>query len=230
MPRRRLVVFVKQARPGRVKTRLAAEIGVIDAVWWYRHQTARLLRRLARDRRWQTVLAVAPDTAVGAKGWPGMPTGLTRQPQGPGDLGQRMARALTQWTCWGMGRETGLETSLGTGLGTRPRMARDARRGPVLVIGSDIPGITPQHLAQCFALLQGHDAVLGPADDGGYWAIGLRHGGKAAPAGLFKGVRWSSPHTLADTRTSMAGLTVALAATLNDVDTLADLHRLKAAQ
>ena len=54
--------MVKEPRPGRVKTRLGRNIGMTAAAWWFRHQTARLLRRL-RDPRWQIVLAVAPDRA-----------------------------------------------------------------------------------------------------------------------------------------------------------------------
>ena len=77
-------------------------------------------------------------------------------------------------------------------------------------------------MAQAFEALGRADAVLGPATDGGYWLVGLRRTG-AAPATLFRGVRWSSPHALADTEASMPGLRVARAATLSDVDEAADL-------
>jgi len=89
--RQTLVVMVKEPRPGRVKTRLGRDIGMIPAAWWFRHQSARLLREVS-DRRWQTVLAVSPDRA-GRKSrvWPGH---LPRLAQGPGDLGARMARIL----------------------------------------------------------------------------------------------------------------------------------------
>ena len=50
--RRSLIIMVKQPRPGRVKTRLARDIGRVEAAWWYRHQMTRLLRNL-RDPRWQ---------------------------------------------------------------------------------------------------------------------------------------------------------------------------------
>lgn len=85
-----LVVFVKAARAGRVKTRLGRGIGMTAAAWWYRHATRRLLRRL-RDRRWRMMLAVSPDGALTARDWPG---GLPRVAQGRGDLGRRMARAI----------------------------------------------------------------------------------------------------------------------------------------
>lgn len=87
----RLVVMLKEPRPGRVKTRLGREIGMTAAAWWFRHQTARLLRRLD-DPRWQIVLAVSPDReGLSSRVWPAH---LPRIAQGRGNLGDRMRRAL----------------------------------------------------------------------------------------------------------------------------------------
>ena len=192
---RTLVIFLKEPRPGRVKTRLGREIGMIEAAWWFRHQTARLIRRLRPDRRWRTVLAVTPDVeGLASRVWP---RGLPRWPQGPGDLGARMGRAL-----------------------------RAMPPGPVMVIGSDIPGIAPRHIAEGFRLLGRHDAVLGPAPDGGYWMIGLRRGAIAVPARLFGGVRWSTSHARADTAASLAPLDVGYCARLRDVASAAGLRPL----
>ncbi|HUF86848.1 MAG TPA: DUF2064 domain-containing protein [Thermohalobaculum sp.] len=189
---RTLVIFLKEPQPGRVKTRLARGLGTVGAAWWFRHQAARLIRRLARDRRWRTVLAVTPDRAgLASRVWPGQ---LARWPQGPGDLGARMARALAAMP-----------------------------PGPVLIVGADIPGLCAAHVAEGFRLLGRHAAVLGPAPDGGYWMVGLRRGARAAPAGLLGGVRWSSPHALADTVASLAPLDVGFGPTLADVDAAADL-------
>jgi glycosyltransferase A (GT-A) superfamily protein (DUF2064 family) len=60
--RARLILMVKEPVPGRVKTRLGRGIGMVPAAWWFRHQTARLIRRL-EDPRWELVLAVTPDRA-----------------------------------------------------------------------------------------------------------------------------------------------------------------------
>jgi hypothetical protein len=100
--------------------------------------------------------------------------------------------------------------------------------GPVVIVGSDIPDIAPAHIARAFAALGDHDFVFGPAADGGFWLVGARRR-PAVPAGLFDGVRWSTPHALADT---LAGLPktarVAMIATLDDVDDGAAWQRWRA--
>lgn len=90
MAKPRLIVMLKAPVAGRVKTRLGRDIGMVPAAWWFRHQVTRLLREVD-DPRWQTVLAIAPDTAVLASHWP---MHLPRITQGHGDLGARMARLL----------------------------------------------------------------------------------------------------------------------------------------
>ena len=190
MTRPTLLIFVKEPRAGRVKTRLGRQIGMTAAAWWFRHQTTALIRRLAHDARWHTVLGVAPDTAVRSRAWPAH---LSRWPQGAGNLGARMARGL-----------------------------RAHGPGPVVLIGADIPGIRPAHVADAFDRLGRNDAVIGPAPDGGYWLIGLRRPA-LAPARLMQGVRWSGPHAMADTVATMPGLRIGHTATLADVDTAADL-------
>jgi len=140
--RRSLVIMLKEPRPGRVKTRLARDMGTIPATWWFRHQSRRLIRRMSGDLRWQTFAAVSPDLAIHSRFWP---SHLPRLPQGAGDLGQRMAGVFH----------------------TMPP-------GPVLIIGADIPGINPDHIEAAFRALGRHDAVFGPAPDGGYWLVGLK--------------------------------------------------------
>lgn len=89
--RRSLIVMLKEPRPGRVKTRLAQDIGTVSAAWWFRHQARDLIRRL-RDPRWQIVLAVTPDRAgMASRCWPG---DVARVPQGGGDLGRRMRHQM----------------------------------------------------------------------------------------------------------------------------------------
>ncbi|NNK15495.1 MAG: glycosyltransferase [Sulfitobacter sp.] len=85
--------MVKEPHPGRVKTRLGADIGLVSAAWWFRHQVRSLLRRI-EDPRWQVVLAVSPDVeGLQSRVWPAH---IPRWGQGGGDLGVRMARMLSK--------------------------------------------------------------------------------------------------------------------------------------
>ncbi len=84
--------MVKEPRPGRVKTRLGRDIGMTKAAWWFRHQSGTLIRNIAHDPRWTTVLAVAPDIeGLLSRVWP---SEIQRVPQGSGNLSQRMGRIL----------------------------------------------------------------------------------------------------------------------------------------
>jgi rSAM/selenodomain-associated transferase 1 len=88
---RHVVIFVKAPRLGQVKSRLAAGIGALPALRFYREVTVRVLRTLERDARWRILVAVTPPRALHGPFW--SPT-LARIDQGPGDLGRRMARAF----------------------------------------------------------------------------------------------------------------------------------------
>ena len=76
---------------GRVKTRLAGDVGVATAVRFARHSLAALLQRVAVDARWSTLLAVTPDITASSRLWP---PGVALTTQGSGDLGARMQRLL----------------------------------------------------------------------------------------------------------------------------------------
>ncbi len=178
MRRGTVVVMVREARLGAVKTRLAAAIGPARAAAFYRRTTAEQLRRLAVDRRWRVVLAITPDGARGP--WPRK---FGRFGQGSGDIGARMDRALAR-------------VSL-----------------PAVLVGSDIPGLRARHVARAFRRLCGARAVFGPAEDGGFWLVGVRRRTR-----LFAGpVRWSHPKTLADALAQLP-FPAALADRLADVD------------
>jgi len=118
-------------------------------------------------------------------------------PQGQGDLGARMGRLL-----------------------------RELPPGPVVIVGSDIPDLRPVHVARAFRMLGRHDWVFGPAGDGGYWLIGTRRR-RAPPRETFAGVRWSSAHALADTLANLKGARIGFLEELADMDTGADLARLR---
>lgn len=129
---------------------------------------------------------------------PDRPTGWARPArviaQGPGDLGQRLSRVV-----------------------------RALPPGPVVILGADTPGVTRQDVADAFTALGDHDAVFGPAPDGGYWLIGLRR--RLRRHLPFDGVRWSTEHALADTLAAMNGRATALLREREDVDDGPSLRR-----
>ena len=89
---RHVAIFARRPQLGRVKSRLAADIGSVEALRFYRTTLGTVTRRLAAGRGWTTWLAVTPDDAVAdGRGWP---RGIERLPQGGGDLGHRMAGCL----------------------------------------------------------------------------------------------------------------------------------------
>jgi len=123
------------------------------------------------------------------------PARWLRLPQGQGDLGARLLRPLQV-------------------LG----------RGPVVIVGSDIPVIGASHIAAAFAALGENDWVFGPANDGGFWLVGAkRHPRLFDP---YQGVRWSTEHALADTLANLPdGVRVGFVETLKDVDEGGDLPK-----
>ena len=102
-----------------------------------------------------------------------------------------------------------------------------ASSGPALLIGMDTPQVRPAQLAAFDPIA--HDACLGPAEDGGYWAIGLREPARATE--VISGVPMSTSHTGAEQlrRLRDAGLRVQLLDTLADVDTIDVAHAVAAA-
>ena len=110
----------------------------------------------------------------------------------------------------------------GSGFDQRLAAAWNDVGGPALQIGMDTPQVTSALLDLARARLEqpDADAVLGPAEDGGWWCIGLR---RAHPA-VFRGVPMSQPDTGARQMARLAelGLRTATLPSLRDVDTIAD--------
>lgn len=113
-------------------------------------------------------------------------------------------------------------------LGARMRHALNANPGPTLLVGTDCPCLTPEHLRSAAAILRdGCDAVFLPAEDGGYALIGLN-----APASplLFDTVPWGTAEVMATTRMRLAmlGYSWQEPDVVWDVDTYEDFVRWKA--
>jgi rSAM/selenodomain-associated transferase 1 len=110
----------------------------------------------------------------------------------------------------------------GRGLDERIAAAFDDAGGPALLIGMDTPQLRTAHLAQACERLDSADvdAVLGPALDGGWWAVGLR----TPDPGVFLDVPMSSPHTLTSQRARLTTLRLRFdeLGPMRDVDTAVD--------
>jgi uncharacterized protein len=191
MARATLIVFARTPAIGVGKTRLARDVGRVEAWRLYRQMSSRLIRGLS-DPRWRLIVRLAgarPDPVWGS---------VQCEDQGRGDLGQKLQAAL-----------------------------RAHADGPVAVIGTDTPDVTPARIAGAFAATRGGRAVLGPAEDGGFWLLALPQA-RARTVDL-SGIRWSSPETLADTEAALGGAMTKLE-TLADIDTGEDLARWRQAQ
>ncbi len=116
------------------------------------------------------------------------PARCRRVAQGDGDLGARMSRPM-----------------------------QHLPPGPVVIIGSDVPEISAAPIARAFAALGRHDAVFGPARDGGYWLVGLSR--RRGVPDLFADVAWSSPRALEETLANLPRrYRYAMLEELSDVD------------
>lgn len=129
----------------------------------------------------------------------------------------------------GLGRGQGWRVShqLGVDLGEKMANAAEralARHDAVFILGTDSPTVPTVHLQRCRALLEDHDVVYGPSEDGGYWGIGV----KPWALRVFRGIRWSTPSVCEETERAAhrEGLRIARGPEWFDVDTFADLRRL----
>jgi glycosyltransferase A (GT-A) superfamily protein (DUF2064 family) len=189
-----LLVVAKAPEPGRVKTRLAADIGDVAAA---EVAAAALLDTMA-----------ACVAAVGAQH---CHLALA------GDLdravdGAAIKRALAGWT---------VRPQRGDLFADRLVHAHADVPGPVVQVGMDTPQVTPAQLRAAAAALADHDAALGPADDGGWWVLALRDPDAAE---ALADVPMSTVSTFDDTRAALEarGLQVTAVDRLRDVDTSAD--------
>ncbi|HEY3238399.1 MAG TPA: DUF2064 domain-containing protein [Acidimicrobiia bacterium] len=186
-----IVVMAKEPRPGRCKTRLCPPATPAQAAALAEAALADTLAAVAGTPTHRRVLAL--------DGRPGRwcPPGFTVLPQRGDGLDERLAAALADVALSGFGN-------------------------PTLLIGMDTPQVSPALLGATLARLAspGIDAVLGPAPDGGWWALGLRRPDPAATLG----VPMSTPDTGAVQRRRLdaLGLRVADLVELRDVDMIDD--------
>ncbi len=194
-----LAVLVRPPVAGVTKTRLAESLGDQGAAELYEafvDDTLRLCERIRSVGRVDVALWCAGAPADRVASW-ATSMGTTVRAQPEGDLGVRLGATF----------EEGL-----------------ARYERVLIIGSDAPTLPVGLIVEAFDALADAAIVLGPASDGGYYAIGASH--RVRPS--FEGVRWSTSTAFDDTKKANAGVQMAVTSPWYDVDEPGDLHLLRA--
>ena len=194
-----ITIFAKAPVAHQVKTRLIPLLGPQGAAEFHARCVRIALRTAVDTALGPVTLCCAPDDSASFFTQCAADFGVTLCRQSTGDLGERMHHALEQ------------------GL---------AQHAAVIIIGSDCPALTPHTLRTAAQRLETHDAVVAPAEDGGYVLIGTRR----SDAALFSNIVWSSATVMAQTRDNLhnLGWQWTELATHWDVDHPEDYRRLMA--
>ncbi|MHB8880278.1 MAG: TIGR04282 family arsenosugar biosynthesis glycosyltransferase [Thermodesulfovibrionales bacterium] len=191
--------MLKYPEPGRVKTRLARDIGAEQAALISRLTAEKVLRQTSPDDRADLryeryIFYDPPERGQDFISW--LPDEEFILQRGR-DVGERMDAAVRHLI----------------GLGAHK----------AVITGADIPGLSREIIAEAFELLDHSDVVLGPALDGGYYLIGM----KTPMPELFHDIPWSSPDVLSETLKALGRLkrSYRLLTALSDLDTVEDLQR-----
>lgn len=195
---RALIIFAKEPLPGKVKTRLAQDVGERVAAELYGAMLADLLEIAHSLDTVRPLLFWALETST-MPDCPGFP-GLEMFEQQGADLGERMNNAFIKAFSLGM--------------------------DVCCCIGSDLPDLPVEYIRRAFCKLESPDTdvVLGPAEDGGYYLVGM----KKLNAGLFRDIAWSTGMVLATSlkRADELQLKTTLLPPWYDIDLIGDLRRL----
>ncbi len=191
-----IVIFIKYPTPGKVKTRLGAQVGLDLAANLYHifiGKTFQLARNSVAD---QIFVAYDPEEQFN-KYSQIIPSEFKHFPQKGDNLGSRLSNAFDY--------------------------VFSQESNKVIVLGSDSPTLPTDFVNEAFNRLDGNDLVLGPAEDGGYYLIGL----KLSHKGLFENIKWSSVSVLDTTvqRAKSLKLTRSLLPIWYDVDEVETLKR-----
>lgn len=195
----RVILFARPLVRGTVKTRLEPALGAEGALYLYEALLRYVMSVCREAELGPLTLAYAGDRPGTALAALGEGLGARLISQGPGDLGDRMARALGD--------------------------ALEAGAWPVL-LGTDLAGLKPSHLtAAAAALRAGDDYAFAPAEDGGYGVVAAQR----LDAELFTAMPWSTPTVMKDTagRLARLGRTWTRLPSLYDIDGPEDLPRLE---
>jgi rSAM/selenodomain-associated transferase 1 len=187
----RIVIFAKAPVPGKVKTRLIPALGPEGAAALAQRMLLRTIAEAEAAGSTELCGSPHPHDAEWQPYLPAVP--IRHSGQGEGDLGERLARAAE-------------------------RVLADE---PILLIGADCPELDRDRLRAAAAALGSHDAVIHPAQDGGYALLGL----KRFDPSIFAGIAWSTSEVASQTlqRLALLGWSVHVGDTLRDIDEPEDL-------
>jgi uncharacterized protein len=199
MGRSVVVIMAKQPEVGQTKTRLCPPLSPAGAAELYAALLNDTITLVSRLRGIRLAVAVTPPAAIDALR-PSVPGDAILVPVEGTDIGVCLSQATGHLFADGFCH--------------------------VLALNSDGPTLPAAYIEQADALLGPSDVVLGPSEDGGYYLVGLR---RPTPD-LFRDIAWSTARVTTQTleRAAALGLSVALLPPWYDVDTAADLERLRA--
>lgn len=193
-----VLLFVKAPVKGRVKTRLAAQLGDDAALKLYRGFVLDILDTIGKSGHPCRICFHPPDAGDAVAGWLGRHRRYL--PQEGSDLGARMANAFAAVFSQGASQ--------------------------AVLVGSDIPDLPADIITGAIGSLKTNDAVIGPAHDGGYYLVGFRK--ETFLPEVFRGIEWSTERVLEQTmqRFERSGCRVHRLPQWRDVDTVEDLQAL----
>ena len=184
-----LIIFTKNPELGKVKTRLANAVGNKAALNIYKFL---LSHTVSVTKNLEVDKRVYYSEEVPEKDiWPSE-TFYKRLQRG-GNLGEKMENAFQD--------------------------AFNSNYKRVIIIGSDLLDLTQRDLENAFLELEKNDVVIGPAEDGGYYLLGM----KSLNSDVFKNKAWSSSSVLSETLKDLEGKKIKILETRNDIDEIQDI-------
>jgi len=192
---RRVLLFIRAPEQGRVKTRLEKKLGAATVLALYRCFVEDIIETISAGGYELMVFFSPPDKASVVREWLGETIPI--RPQTGRTLGEKMRNAFSYV------------------------FAADVDQA--ILMGSDFPDLDPGIIAEAFAFLQKKEAVIGPAEDGGYYLIGFRK--DAFDGGVFSGIDWGTATVFRETmqRFRDANLGSHVLPSWRDIDTPDDL-------
>lgn len=187
-----LLIFTRNPEFGKVKTRLAKDLGDENALKIYKlllQHTVQTTQNIQADKQVHYSVRVR-----NADYWD--ENIFSKKQQEGTDLGERMNFAFKK------GFEEGYKN--------------------IIIIGSDLYDLLPKDIEKAFQELEKHDYVIGPAEDGGYYLLGMN----SLNSNLFKNKKWGTSSVLEDTLANLNGSSVKLLKTRNDIDILDDIKNI----